>query len=106
MNSEVREKRRGENFIQLSDQQNGLGVSAFDESIHFDLIKFRIDNPVFLDSGTFIEFAFNNLIIFPCGGGKNFDDQIWRALDVMFCNDGLARLGDKENIWLNDVHLR
>jgi hypothetical protein len=77
----------------------GLGIKLID----FEGLAVGIDQPILFDTVAGIDLHLCRAILLLGCLGQYLDHQIGSALNILFRDDLFARVGDKEQVRLNDV---
>lgn len=99
------QKRCAEDVLGLTGQDGCLAISVSGESVDFDQIEFRVDDPIFRNAIMRIALPLNRLVQFSISFGKDLNEQRRDATNVRVCNDRPLRVSDKNQIGLNHVKI-
>ena len=87
--------RIGRNKNVLSPEFGGRLVCVAGQPKDLDGVRVRIDDPVFGDAGAFVEREFFPAVPFFRPFGKNLQQKVRRAVDVLFSDEGQAIFRDE-----------
>jgi hypothetical protein len=78
-------------------------ISDLAPDLHFDGFCVRIDDPVFSDAETCVNFLFGFQILFATAGRKDLNDEIRSSLQIEFAHQPDSAAGNEKNIRLDDI---
>ena len=90
--------RIGRNKNVLSPEFGGRLVCVAGQPKDLDGVRVRIDDPVFGDAGAFVEREFFPAVPFFRPFGKNLQQKVRRAVDVLFSDEGQAIFRDEHQV--------